>query len=199
MGLLICCLAWLGLNWGQNGAGMVMKRDQVLQVMRLGQEGGIKESSIRYYGLCLSWPWRPTLALFKLSCSGRIGTRNSSVAILQWHLWYTWERVIFSYSSRKLSDELLIEDSAMSLVSCHLAILIYCLNILVSWLDLLHLIHLQYVQISAALIQTIRRDTRTNWIDATPNQKGCHDPSKLIAPYLCRPAEGQPGSQESLE
>ena len=80
----------------------------------------------------------------------------------------------------------------MSLVSCHPAIV-------VSWLDLWHLIHLKYGQISSALAQANRRGARTSWMDATPNQKACHDPSKLIASHLCRPGEGQPGSQESLE
>lgn len=92
-------------------------------------------------------------------------------SVLQRHPCYTWERVRFSYSSRKFWDALLIADPAMPLASCHPATLIYCSNILVSWLDLLHLIHLQYVQISSTLAQTIRRAARTNWMDATPNQK----------------------------
>ena len=66
---------------------MAMKRVQFLSEERLGQDRGIKESFIRCYRIDLSWPWRPILVLFELYCSGRFGKRNSSVAILQHHLW----------------------------------------------------------------------------------------------------------------
>lgn len=92
--------------------------------------------------------------------------------ILQWHLWYTWERVIFSYRSRKSSDELLTADPTMLLATCHPVFLTCCLDSLVSWPELLHLIHLQYVTSSLTIAQTIRRDAKTSWMDATPNQKG---------------------------
>ena len=66
VGLLACWLAWLGLTWGHNGSGMVMKRVQLLSDERLGQDRGIKESFIRCYRIDLSWPWTHISPLWAL-------------------------------------------------------------------------------------------------------------------------------------
>lgn len=64
----------------------------------------------------------------------------------------------------------------MPLARCYLVILIRCLNIMVSWLDLLHVMSFQYVTAGFTPAQTIRRDAKIPWMRA--NQKGSHGPSQ---------------------
>lgn len=71
-----------------------------------------------------------------------------------------------------------IADPAVPLASRHPVILIYYLNILVSWLRLLHVIHLQHVTISWTLALAIGKDVKTNGMDAPLNRNGRHGQSK---------------------
>lgn len=79
---------------------------------------------------------------------------------------------MFPSSSRKSSDELLMADTTIPLARYHSVIPIYHLNILVSWLDLLHLIYFQCVTVSVTPAQAARKDVTISWMGAISNQNG---------------------------
>ena len=66
----------------------------------------------------------------------------------------------------------------MPLAGYHPVIPICRLNILVSWLDLLHLMYFQCVTVNLTLAQTARKNVTISCMGAISNQNGCHGQSE---------------------